>query len=207
MELEEQEANFVKLTKIILNIVPKHLRIFFVKKWNEKFPSNQWNSDTKSGKFICDKIREKNNGKFPKLPGIKEENFLDGNEKGWDTTNLMFILLFSKLKLIAPRRDESKQVDPLLESEEIDKFRVIRNTAFAHAKSMSCSPTEFNASIQSIKHAAHRLFDTDAMTDICAIEMSKSETKMEKQLENSLKEEMKRNEFLEKMNENMNSKL
>ena len=206
MELDEEEKNFVKLTKIILNIVPKHLRIFFVKKWDENFPSKPWKSDKTNGTFIYHEILKKNRDKFPRDSSI-EKKILEGNEEGWDTTTLMFVLLFSNLKLIIPRRDKSIPVDQELECEEIDKFRVIRNTVFAHAKNMSCSSADFSTIIQSVKHAANHLFDSDAINEIHNIEISKYETKMEKQLEDLLEEEMKCNEKLEEMNDNMKSKL
>ena len=202
MVLEKEEQNFVKLAKVILDIIPKHLRIYFVGKWNSKF-SQKWNSDGESGTIIQSNIPKKNrNSSYRSI----EKKLLYGDEEKWDTTVLMFVLLFSGLELIEDCRKKEERNDPLRESEEIDKIREIRNSCFAHAESMRCPDSEFEKMIGNIKFTVERLFGHSARAEICDIESSSIGNKITNQLREQLEEQIRCNETIQEMVSNFTGK-
>ena len=205
LNLDREEQNFVKLTKIILDIIPRHLRAFFVNKWNEKF-QEAWKSDKTSGTTIDNNIPKKRKKQCRFYLNIKEK-IQEGNEQKWDITILTFVLLFSGLELIEGCRDKSERDDQLLESEEIDKIREMRNSYFAHIADMRCPSADFVNMLNGIKTAADRLFGQHAKTEICDIESSNIGNEMTKQLKEQLEEEKVRNRMFEEMLENIRGKL
>lgn len=204
LELDREEQNFVKLTKIILDIIPKHLRTFFVNKWNEKFPQ-AWKSDKTSGTTIDNNIPKKRKKQCRFYFSIKDK-IQEGDEKRWDITILTFVLLFSGLELIEGCREKNERDDQLLESEEIDNIREMRNTYFAHIESMRCSSNDFEKMITGIKTAVDRLFGQHAKTEVCDIESSNIGNEMIMQLKDQLEEEKNRNRMFEEMLENIKGK-
>jgi len=197
LALDREEQNFVKLAKIILDITPKHLRIFFVKKWNKKFPE-QWSSNKISGVIIESKIPSQKKKGCRYYFRIKNK-ILEGNEQEWDITILTFLLLFSGLNLIEECRKRDERNDPLRESEEIDKIREIRNSYFAHAESMRCSTTEFTQMVAGIKTVADKLFGQHAKAEIRGIENSIIRDKLTGHLKEQLKEQKEYNAMFEEM--------
>ena len=165
--LTTEGDNFTKLTYIILNVIAKHLRELFVKKWNHKY--EDWNSDGESGVqlygILADSFKKQNKDYMTKIK--------NGNVQQWDTTLLCKIFLFSDLNLIENGSSKS----------EIDKLRKIRNECFAHPESMSCSNAEFKRIVIEIKNAAHALFGEAAKHEISGIEKSAmSQEKIEQSL-------------------------
>ena len=163
MELSDEEANFVKISKAILDLVPKYIRSSFKTKWNEKHPEMEWQSDSASGEFLFDNLPEK--VKKEKRNEIYISNLKKGNEQEWDTTTLAFVMLKSGLGLTKPCRAKDQRKKPLLISEAIDIIRETRNACFAHAKSMSCPTDVFASVMKDIKNAAICLAD-DAEKEI-----------------------------------------
>jgi len=47
MELSDEEENFTKIAKLVLDVFPNYLRKCFIEQWNNKFPSQKWQSDNK----------------------------------------------------------------------------------------------------------------------------------------------------------------
>ena len=201
MALDKEEQNFVKLAKIILDVTPKHLRVFFVKKWNEKFPQ-VWGSDKVSGANIDSKIPSQNKKGCRFYLSIKSK-ILEGNEQEWDITILAFLLLFSGLRLIEKCRKRDERNDPLRESEEIDKIREMRNSYFAHTESMRCSTTEFARIVAGIKTAADKLFGQNAKAEICGIENSIIRNKVTDHVKEQINKQKEYNSMFEEMVHNV----
>ena len=191
MELSDDKENFVKLANIVLDIVPKYLRKCFLAQWDKKYPNQTWQTGQASGQFLFNELpmSVKNNGK--NKPYI--DNLSTGVEDNWDTTTLVFAFLYSGLTLVPKCRGRSNRIHPLLISEEIDVIREIRNSAFAHASTMSCPGPDFTKIMADIKCVARNIFGKDAEDEIDKIGTSQIETKMTKQLQSQLDVEIKRN--------------
>ena len=198
MELTDEETNFVKITKIVLEIVPKYLRECFKQQWNKKYPNQQWQSNTVSGNFL---FGELGCGiKSNKSREVYIDKLREGNEQQWDTTTLVFAMVQSGLNLIDGCRAKDQRSSPLRISEELEIVRDVRNSVFAHACNMSCSNEDFTCIIARIKCVARNIFIQGAEDEIENIEKSQIETqmtahlKMQLDLERSHKKEL--NELL-----------
>ena len=204
MVLTDEEENFVKLAQIVLNIVPKYLRSLFIQKWNAKF--SEWTSDPVSGLTLLNKIphaARKNATCFADL----KQKILTGYEADWDPTLLVFLLLYSEVKLIRKCRPKSQRKPQLRISEEIDKIRVIRNDFFAHASSMSCKPNDFLQLTTELKCAARNAFGAASEIEIAAILTSKIETQLSEQMRERLEKECKLNEKFQLWTEQIEKEL
>jgi len=134
MPLSREEEYFVKITKIVLEIVPKYLRKLFIEKWDQKYPNNKWQSDSASGNFVFNEIpNAAKNGRN----GVYASNMQSGNERDWDASTLVYAMLYSQLNLIPICRPDGQRGDPLRISEEIDILRKIRNEIVAHTSTIN----------------------------------------------------------------------
>ena len=157
---------------VLLNVVAKHLRRYFIKLWDEKRPSEKWDGiDNKKAKL--QKLLVGN---------IATERMLDGNEENWDTTTFLHAILDSGLKLMEGCRPHIERFPPLRESEQIDIIRVIRNSYYGHALCMSCSSEKFKEIMADIKCVAKERFGAEARKEIEKIEMSPITSSMEKEI-------------------------
>ena len=197
MELTPEEENFIKVTKMILEVIPKYLRQLFIEKWDHKYKNQKWQSGSVSGKFLIGKLP--NAVKNDWRNTVYVENMKVGDEKNWDTTTLVFALLFSQLNLIPVRRQKVHRSPPLRISEEIDIIREVRNEFLAHFKSMKCSSTTFQDITSKIRSVARSIFDINAEIEINTIVRSQITTKMTDQLKNELVVEKNRNDELGKV--------
>jgi len=170
MEITFEEQNFIKMARIFLDVAPRYLRKLFVDKWDEKHPNQKWQSDNVSGAILIDKLPpEIKSNRRNKLYLDKMEA---GNEEDWDTTTLVFALLFSHLNLIQVCRPRNKRKFPLRTSEEIDIIRETRNEFFAHASSMRCSSSTFMDIVSKMKNVSKNIFGDNAEKEIGRIEMT-----------------------------------
>ena len=191
MPLTDEEENFIRICKIILEIVPKHLRSLFIDKWDQKFPNSKWQSDLASGNFLFSQIpNAAKNGKN----GVYANNMKSGKESEWDTTTLVYAMMYSQLNLITNCRPDDQRSAPLLISEEIDIIRKVRNEFFAHASSMQCSSPSFTDITLKIKTVARNIFGVVAEHEIAAIAKSQIATKVIDQLKHQLLIEKSRND-------------
>ena len=183
MSLSVEEENFVKISKIVLEIVPKHLRSLFVEKWDQKYPNNKWQSGNASGSFLFNEIP--NNAKKGRN-AVLAKNIESGNESDWDGTTLVYVLLYSQLHLIPSCRPDGQRSVPLLISEEIDIIRKVRNEYFAHASSMHCPSATFIDITSKIKCSAKNAFGVIAENEVDGIVQSVVTTKITDQLKHQL---------------------
>ena len=169
MSLSREEEYFIKITQIVLEIVPKYLRNLFIEKWDQKYPNNKWQSDSASGNFMFTEIpNAAKNGKHE----LYANNMKSGKENEWDTTTLVYALLYSQLNLIPSCRPDSQRSAPLLISEEIDMIRKIRNELFSHASNMKLSFRTFLDIISQVYSVAENAFGISAEHEIEEIEQS-----------------------------------
>ena len=193
--LSAEEENFIKITKIILEAVPKHLRNLFVDKWDQKYQNNKWRSDSASGKFLFNQIpNAAKNGRI----GEYSNKLKSGKENEWDTSTLVYTMLYSQLNLIPNCRPDGKRSAPLLVSEEIDIIRKIRNEFFADVPTMKCSSATFVDIAWKINSVARNAFGANAENEICDIVRSQITTKVTDQLMHQLLMEKNRNDEFEK---------
>ena len=163
MSLSRKREYFIKITKIVLDIFPNYLRKLFIEKWDEKYPNNKWQSDSASGNFVFTEIpNAAKNGRN----GVYASNMQSGNESDWDTTTLVYAMLYSQLNLIPSCRPDGQRSAPLLISEEIDIIREIRNEFFAHAANMKFSFRTFLEVLLKVHSVAENIFGINAEHEI-----------------------------------------
>ena len=190
MQTSEEEENFIKITKLVLDIFPKYLRICFKTQWKEKFPSQKWQSDNASGTFFYNQLPtavRTNKSREIYINKIKE-----GNEQEWDTTTVVFALLETGIQLVKGSRAKDERKDPLRISEQIEIIRDVRNF-IAHAPKMSCPSTHFKNVLDDIKSKATGIFDKIAVKEIEDVQNSSIESKMAAKLKERLEMEKKQN--------------
>ena len=189
MELNDEEEHFVKLVKIIIDVLPKHLRAFFVNKWNTKYPTNQWTNDAASGQLLHDAIPQRVKRNRLSFPNPIQQMILTGDIETWHYIALFFVLLSAELKLIDPPRPMNHRNPPFNESENINRLREIRNTFFGHVPNMSISAAEFRIISAELKAIAKDVFGNGAEKEIHQIVNSQLKTTVSEQLESQLQKE------------------
>ena len=185
MELSNEEENFVKVAKIVLDVVPHYLRKLFITKWEEKYPNEKWQSNNTSGDALVAKIAKVNKRYADKLKA--------GDEQQWDTTILVYVFLYSGLNLI----------DQLI-SEKIDIIRETRNEFFGHATQMSCPSHDFTAIVDKLKSVAKNIFGADVEKEIDDIGKVPIDTQSTTNLRQRLEDEKNRND---QFNQSLEGKL
>ena len=197
MELSNEEENFVKIAKIVLDVVPYHLRKLFITKWEENYPNEKWESNSTSGGALVAKIANVNRNYADKLKA--------GKEQQWDTTVLVYVFLYSGLNLIDPCRNPiAKRNPPLRISEEIDIIREARNEFFGHATQMSCPSNDFATLVDKLKSVARNIFGADTEKEIDDIRKVPIDTQLTADLRQRLEEEKNRND---QFNQSLKGKL
>ena len=178
MQLPTDEANCVKIKKMLSDVITDCLRRYFIEKWNLLYPDRRWMSDTMSGESIVKKlsdavIHNKDNG--DKIRALKS-----GNEKQWDFATLSFVLLDSNLELIEDQSNTAVNA-----SKDIQHLREIESLFPAR---MSCPSGEYKDIVAEIKQM--NIFDEKSLREIDDIDNSPMERKMNikrKQLEDKEK--------------------
>ena len=196
MQTSDEEENFIKITKLVLDIFPKYLRKCFIEQWNKKYPNQTWQSDNASGSFFFNSLPPK--VKTSKMRKKENEKLKDGNEQEWDTTTVVYALLETGLQLVQGSRPKDQRNDPLRISEQIEIIRDVRNFV-AHASSMSCSSTKFTEILTEIKDKATDIFDTNAVQEIEDIETSQIESQIAVELKKQLEVEKQRNKDFDEL--------
>lgn len=191
MDLSVEETNYMKITKIVIETIPKYLRRCFIQQWNLKYPKKKWKSNNASGIFLFNQLPDKI--KNNKSNEMSIDKIKTGNEQLWDTSTLVLVMLNSGLKLIKGVRPSKERSTPLRISEEIDVIRDIRNLHFAHASNMSCSSDDFTKIMTDIKSTARNIFSKDAEKEIDEIENFEIETSIATELKRELEIEINTN--------------
>ena len=192
MDLTKEGENFVRLAKIVLEVIPGNLRILFETEWNKKFQNNPWDNTPASGSFLVKEIN-RTGVKWP--PGIKQA-LATGDKSQWDPTTLFFVLLRSELKIIPKTRSPTKRKLPLSVSEEIDKLRDIRNNFYGHLASASIHGADYQQVMSEIGQIFTKLTWRQGLKDIRTIKNTPVSTSEMEALKKKLEEEKKRNDEL-----------
>ena len=198
MDLNDEHENFVKLVKIIIEILPKYLRAIFVDKWDTKYPNHQWTNDPASGQLLHNAIPHSVKKNKRSFHNTLEQMILTGDIEAWDPTALYFVLLFAGLNLIGTCRPKSIRNPPFTESENIDRLREIRNEFFGHVTNMSISAVEFGRISAELSAIAKDVFGSTAENEIDQIVNSQITTPLSDQLNSQLQNEFEFNEELQK---------
>ena len=188
MEPSQEKDNYVKISYLILDVIPTHLRKLFIEKWNDRHPDKIWNSDEESGKHLYNELSER--FRNSKTKRIFISKMLTGKEVEWDTTLLTQVFLESGLNLIESCRPEGERNSPLRISEKIDTIRHIRNDYFAHLPSISYSSKDFADALMSIKSIARKLFGEEVVDEISVLEASQIERGMSETADKMLQQEL-----------------
>ena len=177
MNLNADQENFVKLGKLIIEIIPKYLRTLFKAKWNAKFPAKPWTDDAKSGQELFNVIPPTAKNKKGDLNKVMyQAKILAGNCELWDPTILFYVLLYSGLKLTDKCRPKGYRVYPLNDGERVDRLREIRNEFYGHPESTSVASATFGNVSSEIKDIAKDVFGSVAENEVCMIINSKMTT-------------------------------
>ena len=179
MDFDNENENFYKLCTIVVEVNPDFLRKYFVQKWNEKFPQEQWESGADCGEILINKIKAKN--KKRKKLSFVEKNLQEGNEMDWDTTALMHALEHRKLGLIHGN-----------ERRHLDTLRMCRNEIYAHTRAVKVSSDKFSQKIDTIKEAAKYLFGEAAENEIDKVVKSTITSQSNEQMKEHLEKEKAR---------------
>lgn len=183
MELTPERNNFIKLAYVIVEIIPKYLRKLFVQEWNNKYPGNEWKSNTVSGSYLKGILS--NAFKKNKNKEFYIEKLSKGNEQEWDTTTLIQAIVYGGLRLIPEYREKGNRKLPLRISEQIEILKDIRNEFYGHSSCMSLSNEDFHEVMKDIKNAAENIFGVKVKDKICEVEnwtMKENDIKMIKEL-------------------------
>ena len=184
MESSPERDNFVKLSYILLDVVARHLREYFVKVWDQEYPNEKWHDDVAKRDLKLQSLLVTRDGR--QKQDIYSLKILKGNEQEWDITTVIKALLDSGFKLMDGCRPPDQRTIPWRESEEIEIIRGIRNTEYGHISSMSCPLDEFIDIMDKIRSVAKNLFGKEAKKEIYKIEMSPITPNMGEQVDKLL---------------------
>ena len=194
MDLTKEQESFIKLVKIIVEIIPKHLRGLFITNWNAKFPSQPWANDATSGQYLYNAIPQsvkKNQAKFNKT---LQQMILAGDCETWDPSALFFVLLYAGLKVTEKCRPCNQRAYPFTVSENIDRLRELRNTFYGHAVNMSVCDADFGSISAEIKVIAKDVFGDIAEGEIGHVINAQTITQLSHDLKSKLDTEKQINE-------------
>ena len=163
LDLSTEKSNFVKVKKVLLNVVPKYLRQLFKEQWNRKYPDEEWDSSHASGILLLQKLSDRMNSNSD-----FEKKLTTGNEQKWDAATLFFILLDLSLNL-------STSVSM---REDIKMLKDIESDFSADRSKVSMSSEDFNENMDKIKGISRRIFNQNAEKEVNDIENSPEERKM-----------------------------
>ena len=178
MVLSAEEENFIKITKIVLDIVPKYLRRLFVYCWS-KSRKYKWKPDDMSSMMLSTVPVWYSN------IDIGKRHFMDTMTSvrigEWNISTLLFAFLDANMYLVKGCRPVNKRSLPLRVSEEIDVIRMVKKDFFSDPSSMQCSSVTFTEVTSKIKSVARNIFDADAEIEIDEFIRSKITTTMTKE--------------------------
>ena len=153
MEVTKEEENFMKLTQLMLDVIPRILRKLFIRQWNSCH-TEKWSSTSVSGEHLWSLIPvEIRNDSYLSSQDVQRK-VQSGMEGSWDATLLTFLLLHAELKLIENCHPIQKV--PLKIS--IDNIRLIRNRVFAHAPSSELSSAELKTVSTALKREVSKTY-------------------------------------------------
>ncbi len=180
MVLTQDEENFWMLCQIVLNIIPKNLRIYFKLQWDSKFPQNAWQDSAIDGQFLIQQIPQRSLARVNYLrPTLRA-----GDSNKWDPTALLFV--FTNVAIVNQ-----------IQRNELEKLRVIRNECF-HSKNASMTTQDLLAKITDIQNAFATLNLQSGLAEIATIQNAPIQTQLSLQLQGQLDQERQLNDYYTK---------
>ncbi|XP_020899817.1 uncharacterized protein LOC110238485 isoform X2 [Exaiptasia diaphana] len=146
MEYSDEQLNFFRLCRIVVDIVPEGLRKIFKQEWDALYTTahGQWDDTPVSYTSFYNMespVKQKKNERLL-------EFMSSGDRKQWDCTRLFYAILYSDS--VGPN------IRPVVKT-SVDDLREIRNEVVAHKKVGKLNDLEFKMSIQKIKVALSSL--------------------------------------------------
>ena len=184
IQLTAEEENFVKINKILLDIIPRYLRELFVGHWDIKYPNHKWWSDSSSVDMLL--------SGFP-----KGSHFIDFVRKmktedieKWGTAALIFAFMNCGHRLVEVCRPYDSRVPRLCLCKELGIIRRIHSDFCRGPCSTQCPSGAFTEAASQIKFVARNIFGFYAEHEIDEIIQSQVATeKTIEQLEQQLRKE------------------
>ena len=177
LDLSTEKSNFVKVEKVLLNVVPKYLRQLFKEQWNRNYPDQEWDRSDASRSLLLKKLSDLRNSDTD-----FKKKLTTGNEQNWDAATLFLILLDSSLTLSTNGKMR----------EDIKMLKAIDSSFFADKSKASMSSEDFEEKMGKIKSIARRIFNENAEKEVNDIENSPEERKMKIKLRQLLAKEKSR---------------
>ena len=189
MDLLKEQENFIKLARIFIEIVPKHLRTLFLANWNATYPNQPWTNDAASGQYLYNAIPlsvKENQGKFNKT---LQQMILAGDCELWDPSVLLCVLLYAGLNIIDSCQPQNQRTYPFTARENIDCLSLLRNSFFSHAANMSVSDVMFFSMSTEIKGIVKDVFGSITEDEIEQIISSQMKTQLSHDLKSKFYKE------------------
>ena len=134
--MNQLEKNFYHCASLIVDEIPKKLRLYFKERWDLKYPNEPWDDTPKSGSLFMS--REKNQ-MVKKNHG---QQISTGDRHKWDGTPLFQALLYSSQMFLKQNSNERLLIDDL---------RVMRNTCYGHKNNTKLDDEEFRRIFREVK--------------------------------------------------------
>ena len=141
--MTNDEENFWRVVRILLDDVPCRLRDLFKTKFRRRY-KRAWGDDRASGQFFIAKCNTRYTGQHI-IDVIKQ-----GDTAQYDCAALFTCLLYSGTGILQPTPRHGVRTHPIEDSERIDELRVMRND-MAHARSPALPGATFNQKITSFE--------------------------------------------------------
>ena len=130
------ENNFYRCVSLIVDEIPKKLRIYFKECWDLKYPNEPWDDTPKSGSLF---MSRENNRIVKKKNG---QQISTGDRHKWDGTPFFQILLHSSQMFLKQNSNERRLIDDL---------RDIRNSCYGHKNNTQLDDKEFRRIFREVK--------------------------------------------------------
>ena len=194
MDLTSEQENFIKIVKIIVEMMPKHLRDFFITSWDAKFPTQPWANDATSGQYLYNAIPQSVKKNQTKFNITLQQMILGGDCETWDPSALFFVLLYAGLKITDKCRPRNQRAYPFTVSENIDRLRELRNVFFGHVINMSVPDADFGKISTELKEIIKDIFGTIVEDEIDQIINAQMTSQLSHDLKSKLHKEKQINE-------------
>ena len=139
--LTDDQENFYRLVRILLDDVPNQLRAMFKDKFHALFQF-VWNDNQMFGNFFITNFNSMHIPGWRTPPHHVTDVIKQGDTAQFDPTALFTCLLFSGTGILLPTPRHRSRTLPIEDSERVDELRELRNF-LAHATSASLSLTDF----------------------------------------------------------------
>ena len=146
--LTPDQENFWRLIHILWDDVPRRLRVFFKRKYRQRF-NIAWGDNQQSGEFFI--------ANFPNANTARTgQHIIDTIRQGdtalYDCTALFTCLLYSGTRILhpRPRTPPGTRTPRIRDSERVDELREMRNE-LAHSTSVSVPSATFNMKLSSLE--------------------------------------------------------